>query len=148
MRRIYLLFLLALALGLAIAPTFAACGAVDHASARAANALAVASNAALPLVVELYKAEQLEQLDAGGPDAGEIETRNRVIEVRHQWGPVWMAWEAYRVAFSIYADALDRGDSDGAADGLERMRLTACAFRHAVPHDLAPKLPALPVRCP
>jgi hypothetical protein len=130
---------------IALTLALVACGGVERSDARAANALAVASNAALPFVVDRYRNEQLEQLDS---DAGEIETRSRVIEVRHQWAPVWLAWESYRVAFGVYATALEQADSDGAGAALARMGAAACAFRASLPRELAPKLPALPVRCP
>lgn len=145
---------------LALLTVCAACagGAVQF-HAKAANAVALAANEALPALVATYRGEGLDAI-ARAPDRPAAEAA--LAALRARWRPVWGtcdgeppscrdgAWPALRAAHAAWAEALEQAiagrplDLAAARAHAARLRATYCAVRAAAPTARLPDVPALP----
>lgn len=132
--------------------------------ARTANAVALAANAALPLLAAKYRADGL-AIIADAPDRATAEAR--LDAHRRVWVGVWGhcdgdpprchdgAWPALREAHDAWATALERQAQGGTIDLAEALRDAAalraayCALRAFPPAAAAlPQVPLAPCDAP
>lgn len=124
-------------------------GCVDPArqiQAQAANSVAQAANAALPILIERYRQDgfrALDKLKASGGTAKDVPATLEAVKAK--WAPVWDAWKALVVAQDAWADALEAGGDTAAS--LEVLKGAYCGLRGVWPKDI-PAVPLAPLKCP
>jgi len=109
--------------------------------AQTANAMAIAANAALPMLVDQYKAEGIEAIDAA---ASKDQALAELAVVRERWRTVWQAWDAVQAAHDAWATSIEQGV--GSAKSQEAMRTAYCNLLELWPKGL-PAMPLSIVRC-
>ncbi len=110
---------------------------------RAADALARATNAVTPALVELEHREALAAIDAAPATSEAMHAADAAVHAR--WAPLWEALHVLAVAHGAWVAALDAGEEGGA---WAAVLAASCRLAGLVP-TLAPSvsLPALGV-CP
>lgn len=97
-------------LALTLALLLVACplrgGTMVRGQAVAAQHMATAANAGLPLLREGYAAEGLQCVEDA---VDEDEARECIAGVRRRWAPVWRAWDAWSGAHDAWASSLEAG---------------------------------------
>jgi hypothetical protein len=82
------------------------CPKFDQIQVQAANSVAIASNAALPVLVAEYKQQGVTEINLSKT---EEEATKRVLVIEQKWHPVWMAWEVLRTAHDTWSTILESG---------------------------------------
>lgn len=135
--RLYLLVLFVLA---------AACNNAGlQIQAHAADSVAEASNAALPILVQRYRDEGFRELEQVKADGGTVSDARRAIErVKANWAPIWSAWEMLAVAQDGWATTIESGGDQAVA--LAELKRAYCGLRAVWPEDI-PAVPLSLLRC-
>ena len=82
------------------------CPKFDEIQVQAANSVAIAANASLPVLVSEYKQQGVTEINLSKT---EEEATKRVLVIEQKWHPVWMAWEALRLAHDTWSTILESG---------------------------------------
>ena len=118
------------------------CGpSAQQIQATTADAVARSANAGLPVLVEAERQQGLLAIQAS-PDRETA--RAKLVEIEHEWAPVWTAWKALAVAQGAWATALEHGGGTEAAalgvrDAFCKLRAIPLAAKH---------VPEAPGLCP
>lgn len=109
--------------------------------AATADAIATATNAALPVLVAAYERQGDDAIES----AANVDSAALALDaVRAEWAPVWRAVDAFRAAHDAWATALERGQVDLVTAG--KVRDAYCALRALVTGVDLPNWPLL--ACP
>ena len=117
-----------------------------EAQARVADGIAVAANAALPMLVEHYRQEGYTALQGVKDKGGNVDDANKAIdEVKDRWHPLWNAWASLAIAQNGWAAVLESGVDP--AKALDELKNAYCELMAVWPDDI-PAVPLAPLRCP
>ena len=115
-------------------------GSTLQVQAQAANAVATAANASLPILIAIYRQEGLDVIDAIKAAGGNADTARKSIDVvKAKWAKIWGSWAKLKDAESAWATAIEAGDESGIA--VVALQQAYCALEAAWPASV----PAMPV---
>lgn len=115
-------------------------GSTLQVQAQAANVVAAAANASLPVLVEAYRLEGMEAIDAVKAQGGTAEQARRAVdEVKARWAPIWLAWGKLKEAENQWATALEAGNESAGA--VVALRAAYCELEACWPASV----PAMPL---
>ncbi len=113
---------------------------------QAANGVATAANAGLPILIERYDQEGIDAIMAVKKVGGtKDDSRAAAATVKAKWDPVWRAWETLKVAQDAWAGALESGGDTSAALG--QLKGAYCGLKEVWPKEI-PAVPLGPMKCP
>jgi hypothetical protein len=117
-----------------------------EAQARVADGIAVAANAALPMLVEHYRQEGYAALQGVKDRGGNVDDANKAIGiVKDRWRPIWNAWASLAIAQNGWASVLESGADPTKA--IAELKNAYCELMAVWPNDI-PAIPLAPLRCP
>lgn len=106
-----------------------------------ASAISVGANAALPVLLEQYRATGVQIIaQSDSRESAEL----RLKGLKRAWEPVWSAWDGLAAAHSAWVAAL-QGDG-GIKSALAALKSAYCGLVEVWPLDI-PALPMVPVSC-
>ena len=128
------------AIVIAIALLIPGCGAANP-QAIIADGVAEAANAGLPMLVDEYR-EQGNRIIDSAKDRATAEAQ--LADLERDWDRVWKAWESFRVAHSMFVDAIDAGNDT--TKMLDIVRGSYCSLVDVWPKSI-PATPIAGVSC-
>lgn len=113
--------------------------------AQTANVIASSANALLPVMLERYNAEGMDELQKVKMAGGTIhDAREAIQRVKMKWKPIWQAWESLQIAHDKWATILESGGDTKKVLG--ELKTAYCELREVFPGDL-PAIPLGVVKC-